>query len=107
MYNQHGMFHVAKICSTKHRHGVDLIGLKYLDRQIFINLHRFAENEYVLHQVGELPHVPNLFKQGWRRSWFGQLHLISPTLSGAHLNEALSPLVNSRSGCWAAKLPAT
>lgn len=62
---------------------------KYLDCQILVNFHRLAEDIDILHEVGQLPCVPELVKHAlfWRR--LGRFHLITVTLAGAHFNDAL------------------
>ena len=61
----------------------------YLDCQIFVNLHRLAEDIDILHEVCQLPCVPKLVKHGLFWCRLRRFHLITVTLAGAHFIDAL------------------
>ncbi len=68
------------------------LGRKYLDGEIFVYFYSSAKNENILHEVRELPHIPQRLKHARLRCWFRCLHLVPASLSRAHLHEP-------RNGC--------
>jgi len=60
----------------------------YLDVEIFVDSDGLAEDVYVLHDVGKLPHVPQSSKQAvLLSSRLRRLHLRRCTLSRYHLDD--------------------
>jgi hypothetical protein len=82
-----------KCISTEGDNRVELEGIRgggylvYLDVQVLINLHNPSENEYPLHEIGELPHIPNALEQAWFFGSLGSLHLLAASLSRRHHTE--------------------
>ena len=60
----------------------------YLDVEVFVNSDGLAEDVYVLHDIGKLPHVPQSSKQATILRKRRRLHLCRSTLSRHHLGEA-------------------
>lgn len=75
----------------------------YLDIDVFVNLDCLAEDEDVLHEIRELPHVSNLIEQARSLRWRGRLHLCPTTLAGHHDDEAPGAETRRRRACG--KLP--
>lgn len=74
-------------------------GGTYLDGQIFVNSHRFAEDIDILHEIGQFPCVPKLVKGALFWCRLGGFHLITISLAGAHINDALGVSLNYRIVC--------
>jgi hypothetical protein len=55
-----------------------------LDVQVLIDLDNPPENEYPLHQIGKLPHIPHALEQAWFFRSLGSLHLLTSSFPRGH-----------------------
>ena len=74
----------------------------YLDIDVFVYLDCLAEDEDVLHEIRELPHVSNLIEQARSLRWRGRLHLCPTTLAGHHDDEAPGAETRKATCLWEA-----
>ena len=77
---------------------IDLMGMAYLDVEVLVNLERLAEEEYVLHQRREFPHVSQSLEQRGLFVELGRLHLFMVAFSTRHRTRGAAWVPTAQSG---------